>query len=81
MKTGRENRVASFVRATFDRVKGKPRRTLNVFIVDDEAQLFKDKVALWQDEAFLEKPCSVRGLMEAVSLLLFGQVDSPQPAR
>jgi len=24
VKTGRENRVASFVKATFDRVKGKP---------------------------------------------------------
>jgi len=41
----------------------------------------KDRVALWQDEAFLEKPCSVRGLMEAVSLLLFGRVDSPQLVR
>ena len=155
MKTGRESRVASFVKATFDRVKGKPSRALNVLIVDDEAQvcqfvervvlraghatmtagsgaeafsaaasvdsidllitdmmmpqmngdelarrmlvlrpklkvlyltgfseqLFKDKVALWQDEAFLEKPCTVRGLMEAVSLLLFGRVESPQPAR
>lgn len=44
-------------------------------------QLFTDKVALWQDEAFLEKPCSVKGLMEAVSLLLFGRFETAQPAQ
>ena len=52
-----------------------------LYLTGFSEQLFKDKVALWQDEAFLEKPCSVRGLMEAVSLLLFGRVESPQPAR
>ena len=35
-------------------------------------RLFQEKVTLWADEAFLEKPCSVKGLLEAVSLLLFG---------
>jgi len=39
--------------------------------------LFKEKVTLWEDEAFLEKPCSVKGLLQAVSLLMFGQVDVP----
>lgn len=37
-------------------------------------QLFKEKVALWEDEAFLDKPCTIRGLLEAVSLLLHGQL-------
>jgi two-component system cell cycle sensor histidine kinase/response regulator CckA len=37
--------------------------------------LFKEKVTLWQDEAFLDKPCSIKGLREAVSLLLFGRFD------
>jgi two-component system cell cycle sensor histidine kinase/response regulator CckA len=41
-------------------------------------RLFKEKVTLWQDEAFLEKPCSVKGLVQAVSLLLFGQFEAPQ---
>jgi two-component system cell cycle sensor histidine kinase/response regulator CckA len=41
-------------------------------------QLFKDKITLWEDEAFLDKPCSVKGLLEAVSLLLFGRFDVPQ---
>jgi two-component system cell cycle sensor histidine kinase/response regulator CckA len=38
-------------------------------------RLFKDKVTLWEDEAFLDKPCTVKSLMEAVSLLLSGTVD------
>jgi two-component system cell cycle sensor histidine kinase/response regulator CckA len=32
-------------------------------------RLFDEKVTLWDDEAFLEKPCSMKGLLEAVSLL------------
>ena len=41
-------------------------------------RLFKEKVTLWKDEAFLDKPCSVKGLMEAVSLLLFGRFETPE---
>jgi two-component system cell cycle sensor histidine kinase/response regulator CckA len=40
-------------------------------------RLFKEKVTLWADEAFLDKPCTVKGLLEAVSLLLFGRVEAP----
>jgi two-component system, cell cycle sensor histidine kinase and response regulator CckA len=40
-------------------------------------RLFKEKVTLWADEAFLDKPCSVKGLLEAVALLLYGHVDAP----
>jgi CheY-like chemotaxis protein len=36
--------------------------------------LFKEKLTLWEDEAYLDKPCSVRGLLEAISLLAFGRV-------
>lgn len=39
--------------------------------------LFAEKVTLWKDEAFLEKPCTLRGLLEAVSLLLTGSVRIP----
>jgi CheY-like chemotaxis protein len=35
-------------------------------------KLFKEKVTLWDDEAFLDKPCSVKGLQEAVALLSYG---------
>ena len=41
-------------------------------------RLFKEKVTLWADEAFLDKPCSIKGLLEAVALLLFGQFEAPQ---
>jgi two-component system, cell cycle sensor histidine kinase and response regulator CckA len=40
-------------------------------------RLFKEKATLWQDEAFLEKPATLRGLLEAVSLLLTGRVYIP----
>lgn len=44
-------------------------------------RLFKEKVTLWADEAFLDKPCSVTGLLQAVSLLLFGRLELPQERR
>jgi CheY-like chemotaxis protein len=37
-------------------------------------RLFKEKGALWDDEAFLEKPSGVHEVVEAVSLLLNGHV-------
>ena len=40
-------------------------------------RLFKEKVTLWADEAFLDKPCSLKGLLEAVSLLVYGRVELP----
>jgi two-component system cell cycle sensor histidine kinase/response regulator CckA len=40
-------------------------------------RLFKEKVTLWEDEAFLDKPCSVKGLVQAVSLLLVGRFEAP----
>jgi len=42
-------------------------------------RLFKEKITLWEAEAFLEKPCTVAGLREAVSLLLYGRVDGEPP--
>ena len=40
--------------------------------------LFKEKVLLWEDEAYLDKPCSIKSLLEAISLLLFGTFDKPK---
>ena len=37
-------------------------------------QLFTEKVTLWEDEAFLEKPCSAAALLEAVSLAITGRI-------
>jgi CheY-like chemotaxis protein len=39
-------------------------------------RLFKEKATLWEDEAFLDKPCSVKGLLQAVSLLTSGHTDA-----
>ena len=38
-------------------------------------QLFREKNTLWQDEAYLEKPCTIAGLLEAVSLITVGHVE------
>jgi hypothetical protein len=35
-------------------------------------ELFRERSTLWSDEAFLDKPQGVDALLEAVSLLLFG---------
>jgi two-component system cell cycle sensor histidine kinase/response regulator CckA len=40
-------------------------------------RLFADKRALWEGEAFIEKPSSPRGLLEAVALLLYGTTEPP----
>lgn len=40
-------------------------------------RLFQERTVLWANEAFIEKPVSLNGLREAVSLLLFGSVGDP----
>ena len=40
--------------------------------------LFKEKVTLWEDEAYLDKPCTIKSLLEAVSLLMFGTMETPK---
>jgi two-component system cell cycle sensor histidine kinase/response regulator CckA len=44
-------------------------------------RLFKEKASLSADEAFLEKPFTVKGLREAVSLLVSGHVESQATAK
>lgn len=39
-------------------------------------RLFNAKGGLWEDEAFLDKPSSPTGILEAVSLLLNGRIAS-----
>jgi CheY-like chemotaxis protein len=40
-------------------------------------RLFENRKTLWKHEAFIEKPVTVNGLLEAASLLLFGHTDGP----
>ncbi len=37
-------------------------------------RLFQHRNVLWEHEAFIEKPVSLNGLLEAVSLMLFGHM-------
>ena len=41
-------------------------------------QLFDEREKLWVDEAFLDKPFTVRGILESVALLLYGHLAPPQ---
>jgi two-component system, cell cycle sensor histidine kinase and response regulator CckA len=43
--------------------------------------LFQVRPILWENEAFLEKPFTDHGLLEAVSLLLSGHVRQPSSLR
>jgi CheY-like chemotaxis protein len=44
-------------------------------------RLFEGRNLLWEDEAFLDKPVSVQGLLEAVSLLLNRRIPPPRAPR
>jgi two-component system cell cycle sensor histidine kinase/response regulator CckA len=44
-------------------------------------RLFSEKQALWEHEAFVEKPVSIKGLLEALSLLLHGDLRNADNAR
>jgi two-component system cell cycle sensor histidine kinase/response regulator CckA len=44
-----------------------------LFITGYADDLFEERSQLWDGEAFLEKPFSRKGLLEAASLLLFGR--------
>ena len=41
-------------------------------------RLFTDKRTLWEHEAFVDKPVTIKGLREDVSLLLFGHTHGPR---
>jgi two-component system, cell cycle sensor histidine kinase and response regulator CckA len=40
-------------------------------------RFFEEKGMLWGNEAFIEKPATVKGLLESVSLLLFEHLHGP----
>ena len=41
-------------------------------------RLFKEKTMLWENEAFVDKPVNLQGLLEAVSMSLFGHTRGPR---
>jgi len=59
------------------RVRAFKRGLKVLYFTGFSSHLFKDDAKLFEGEAFLDKPCSVQGLLEAVSLLMFGNIDGP----
>ena len=45
-----------------------------LFLTGFNDQLFKERTALTEHEAYLDKPCTVKALLEAVSLLVCGHL-------
>jgi CheY-like chemotaxis protein len=52
-----------------------------LYLTGFSEQLFAERPILWENEAFLEKPVGVQGLLEAVALLLVGRVPPPRAVR
>ena len=50
-----------------------------LYVTAHSEQLFKERPELLDGEAFLDKPFTVRGLLEAVSLLKVGFINAPPP--
>lgn len=48
-----------------------------LYVTAHSEQLFKERPELIEGEAFLDKPFTVRGLLEAVSLLKVGYISAP----
>jgi CheY-like chemotaxis protein len=48
-----------------------------LFVTGHADRLFEEQPLLWEGEAFLDKPFNQEGLLEAVSLLLFGTLNAP----
>jgi two-component system cell cycle sensor histidine kinase/response regulator CckA len=43
-------------------------------------QLFFERLSLWEDESFLDKPFSTPGLLQSVSLIVHGHLSPPTAA-
>ena len=50
-----------------------------LYVTGYSDQLFMERETLWVDEAFLDKPFTATGILESVSLLLFGHIAPPEP--
>jgi two-component system cell cycle sensor histidine kinase/response regulator CckA len=56
------------------RVRQKDPATKILYITGYSDKLFEDKCRLYEYEAFLNKPCTPDGLLEAMSMLLNGRI-------
>lgn len=46
-----------------------------LYLTGHSDRLFDEHSTLWADEAFLDKPCGIKSLLQAISLLVFSRVD------
>jgi CheY-like chemotaxis protein len=51
-----------------------------LYLTGFSGRLFAEKKTLWEHEAFVDKPTTMDGLREAVSLILFGHTQGPASA-
>jgi two-component system cell cycle sensor histidine kinase/response regulator CckA len=59
------------------RIRQRGSQAKVLYVTGFADQLFDERdEQLWAEEAFLDKPCTVQGLREAVSLLLHGYIDA-----
>jgi two-component system, cell cycle sensor histidine kinase and response regulator CckA len=47
-----------------------------LYLTSFSDSIFKERFTLWEDEAYLDKPCSMKGLLQAVSLLTSGRLNA-----
>ena len=65
---------ARWLRERFPRVKV-------LFLTGHINPAFGDPIEMFENEGYLEKPCTMRGLLAAVSLLLFRELEPPAVVR
>jgi CheY-like chemotaxis protein len=52
-----------------------------LYLSDPDDRLFDERTALWEEEAFVEKPVTAQGVLEAAALMLVGHLPAPRPVR
>lgn len=62
------------------RIRAKRPDLKVLFVTGHADRLFAEQPVLWEGQAFLEKPFTAGGLLEAVSLLLNGTLQTPSRA-
>ena len=62
------------------RIRAKRPDLKVLFVTGHADRLFVGHPALWEGQAFLDKPFTSTGLLEAVSLLLYGTLQTPARA-
>jgi CheY-like chemotaxis protein len=54
------------------RIRATDRDAKVLYLTGHSDKLFEERRVLWENEAFVEKPVKMQGLLEAISLQLFG---------